>query len=134
MGKFGKPERSGAPKKSEACYAGELFNWLHTITGITREKMAEELGISRTAYHEYFKRDVRMDTLVKVVSKFGYHIEVRPGDTGLIQIRDDTCETCEFRRFVEQTEGGVVIDFYPDKKGVDLNCLVIERSGKGVKA
>ena len=121
MGEWGKPDkRPGRPKKEGMTNAGEIIDALHKLTGMSKQKMAEELGISRTAYQSYFEHDMRMDTFLKVVGKFGYHIEVRPVDTGLVEFRDNSCENCEFRRFVENTRGDIVVDFYPDKKAVEL--------------
>lgn len=108
MGEWGK---GGAPKRGVS-NAGEVLKILHRISGVTKYGMAEKLGISNTAYHEYFKREVRMDTFLKVVDAMGYHMEIRPGATGLIEFRENSCENCEFRRFVENTEGELVVDFY----------------------
>ena len=117
MGEWGKGV--GAPKKGTS-NAGEILEMLHRISGITKYSMAEKLGISRTGYQSYFDHEMRMDTFLKVVDALGYHMEIRPGATGVIGFRDDSCETCEFRRFVEQTEGELIVDFYPDKKGVEI--------------
>lgn len=118
MGEWGK---GGSPKKESASTTGEVLETLHWITGIRKVSMAEKLGISMTGYRSYFEHDMRVDTFLKVVDALGWHLEVRPGATGMIQIRDtDKCETCEFRRFVEQTEGELIVDFYPEKKGVEI--------------
>ena len=117
MGEWGK---GGSPKKENASTTGEVLELLHKKSGITKTSMAEKLGISMTAYRGYFERDMRVDTFLKVVDALGYHLEIRPGATGLVQIREDSCEKCEFRRFAEQTEGDLIVDFFPEAKGVEV--------------
>lgn len=117
MGEWGK---GGAPKKERVATTGEVLDMLHRLTKITKKSMAEKLGISRTAYLSYFDHDMRVDTFLKVVDAMGYHIEVRPGATGLVEFRDNSCEKCEFRRYVEQTEGDLIVDFFPEAKGEEI--------------
>ena len=109
MGEWGK---GGAPKREGGSMAGEVLEKLHRKTKITKSSMAEKLGISLTGYQSYFNHEMRIDTLLKVVDAFGYHMEIHPGATGLIEFRDKSCEDCEFRRYVEHTEGDLVVDFY----------------------
>lgn len=120
MGEWGKPDRRpGSPKKGTS-NAGEVLETMHRMSGITKQAMAEKIGVSRTAYQEYFKREMRFDTFLKVVDAMGYHMEIRPGATGLIEFRENSCENCEFKRFVEQTEGELIVDFYPDREAVEI--------------
>lgn len=104
----------GSPKKENASMTGEVLERLHVMSGITKKAMAEKLGISMTGYRSYFEHDMRIDTFLKVVDAMGYHLEIRPGATGLIEFRESSCEKCSFKRFVEQTEGELVVDFFPD--------------------
>lgn len=93
---------------------GEVISALHRESGITQKEIADKFGISKQAYDSYLTHEVRSDIFLKIVDALGYHVEIRPGRTGMVEIKRINCEDCVQRQRIEG------VDLNPSEDEVDF--------------
>lgn len=97
--------------KSKLSNTGEILRALHNESGITQSEVAGKLGITHQAYSGYMDREVGLDTFMAIVDALGYHIEIRPGRTGCVEIKREYDKVVDLNEDIRREE----VDFYGDE-------------------
>lgn len=89
---------------------GEILKALHKETGISQNEIALKLKVTSQAYSQYLTREISMDRFMAIVDALGYHIEIRPGRTGYVEIKREYGKVVDLNEDIRKE----VLDFYGD--------------------
>lgn len=97
-------------KNEKISNTGEILMALHRETGISQSEIAGKMKITKQAYNTYMTREVGLDTFMAIVDALGYHIEIRPGRTGTVDIKREYDKVVDLNEDTFKDE----VDFYAD--------------------